>query len=174
MGSIRDGMKKREEIPIKKVPRKRDREVVQVAEAMGVTLSADIMTLEDLRGFPMLRDMNEKDKAILCLNACGFSQAFIAKAMGVTQQAIFQRLEKCDPERVFSLSPKSKKAFMTRLAESRGLEALAYLSPEKLEDSSANELINIAGKAVDISQKDRKSTRLNSSHSQQSRMPSSA
>mgnify|MGYP003338194640 CR=1 FL=1 len=96
MGSIRDGMKKREEIPIKKVPRKRDREVVQVAEAMGVTLSADIMTLEDLRGFPMLRDMNEKDKAILCLNACGFSQAFIAKAMGVTQQAIFQRLEKCE------------------------------------------------------------------------------
>ena len=42
------------------------------------------------------------------------------------------------------------------------------------EDGEGNPLLTAAGEPLSISKRDRKSTRLNSSHSQQSRMPSSA
>jgi hypothetical protein len=133
-------------------PKKREREVVQVAEALGITLSADVMSLDDMKGFPHLDEMDEKDRAILCMNACGFSQGFMARVLGMAQPSVWERLKKADPDGMFTLSAQSKKAFMTRLAESRGLEALAYITPEKLEGSSARELIGIAKDAVGISQ----------------------
>ena len=124
----------------------------KILDAMGVTLSADVLSTEEVRDFPMLSGMRERDRAILCLNACGFSQGFIAKAMGMSQPSVWERISVCDPQRMFTLSPKAKKAFMTRLAESRGLEALAYLTPEKLEAAGARELMSIAKDAVSVSQ----------------------
>ena len=51
---------------------------------------------------------------------------------------------------------------------------LSTLSPDKLTPAKLKELADAALKSGDPARGDRKSTRLNSSHSQQSRMPSSA
>ena len=127
-------------------------DVAKVVDALGVALTADALSVAEMTDFPRIDGMREKDRAILCLNACGFSQNFIAKAMGMSQPSVWERIEKCDPQRMFTLSQKAKRAFMTRLAESRGLEALAYLTPEKLENAGARELMSIAKDAVSVSQ----------------------
>ena len=133
-------------------PRKKDPAVVRVAEAMAVTLEGDPMCLEEIHNFPTLLGASPKDQGIICMCACGFSQGFIAKSYGMAQPSVWERIQKIDPQGVFKLSPNAKKAFVTRLAESRGLEALSSITPDKLEASSAKELSGIAKDMVAVSQ----------------------
>lgn len=133
-------------------PKKRDSDVVKVSKAMGISLSADILSVADLDGFPAFDGLSNDDKAMLCLSACGFGQLFIADVLGINQSNVSRRLEKIDPERMFVVSPNKRKAIMTRLAESRGLEALAYITPEKLAASSAKDLMMIGEKSANVIQ----------------------
>ena len=127
--------------------KKKEKAVMKV-----ISLAEDVLSLGDLEGFPKLEGMDNRDLAILCLSACGFSQGFIASAIGISQPSVWERMKRSDPNRMFVLSPNAKRAFMTRLAESRGLAALAYITPEKLENSSAKELMGIGKDAVAIAQ----------------------
>ncbi|MHC5061902.1 MAG: hypothetical protein ACYTFK_12560 [Planctomycetota bacterium] len=132
-------------------PRKKDPVVVKVAEALNMTLAADVMSLDDLAGFPDLKGASARDQVIICACACGIGQAFVAKAMGISQQRVCEIVNTIDPGGMFRLSPDAKKAFVTQLYESRGMEALCSITPEKLVCSSAVELSRIAKTMADAS-----------------------
>lgn len=125
-------------------PSKRDMAVVRVAEALGITLACDIMSLDDLKNFPDISNEKPRNQGIMCAYACGHGTPYIAKMFGVKQPTIFEIIKRIDPTGAFKPSPESKKAFMTQLAMTRGIEALSSITPEKLEESSAKELAGIA------------------------------
>ncbi len=139
-----------EEPKVKKgAPNKRDQAVVRVAEAMGTTLAADVMTVDEMTNIPDIARENERNQGIMCAFACGYSTPFIAKMFKVAQPTIFEIIKRIDPNGVFKLSKDSKKAFMTKLYESRGVEALSSITVEKLEESSAVELARISKTMAD-------------------------
>ena len=133
-------------------PKKRDKAVVQVAEALGTILTPDILCIEDMAGFPALRDENPRNQMIMCAVASGFSQGFIAHAMGVSQPTINEIIQRIDPDHMFRVSPSAKKAFQTQMMEMRCVESLASITAEKLADSSAVELSRIAKTMADAVQ----------------------
>lgn len=128
-----------------------DKDLV-VRSMLHESMAGDIMGIAELQDYPELKGMDDRDVAILCMTAAGMSQSFIARALGIKQPSVHERLTRADPDRRFTLSPKAKKAFMTRFAETRGIEALASITPEKLESASATELMRIAKDAVNVSQ----------------------
>jgi len=85
----------------------------------------------------------------MCAFACGYGTPFIAKMFGVSQPTIFDIIKRIDPNGMFKLSKDSKKSFLTKLYEARGLEALSSITAEKLEDSSASELARISKTMAD-------------------------
>lgn len=125
-------------------PKKRDKALVLVAEALGTTLACDVMSLDELKDFPNLAGENERCQMIMSCVACGFSQSFIARALKVSQPTINEIIRRIDPNGAFKLSRDAKKAFMTQLCMTRGIEALSSITPEKLEASSARDLAGIA------------------------------
>ena len=125
-------------------PKKKDPAIVRVAEAVGITLQTDVMCLEEVAQFPKLAQETPRNQGIVCALACGYSQGFIAKMFGLAQPTVWEIIQRIDPDGMFKLSPNAKKAFVTRLAEARGMEALSSITPEKLEESSAKELSGIA------------------------------
>ena len=119
-------------------------ELVRVAECLDITLHSDVMNMRDLADFPNIDSESDKNKLIMMATACGYSQAKIGKAFNVTQSTIFDIIHRIDPDGMFRLKPSARTAFITRLAESRCVEALSCITPEKLEESSAKELMGIA------------------------------
>lgn len=137
---------------IKKRGKKRDKVVEKVAEAKLAVISNDILSLDEMNNFPDLRKENERNQMIIMATACGMSQPFIAKALGVSQPTINEIINRIDPNKQFRLSPDSKKAFMTQMYGTRCVEALMSITPEKLEESSAVELSRIAKTMNDAAQ----------------------
>lgn len=90
----------------------------------------------------------ERVQQVLCLMACGFSPASVARLAKVTPSAIHQLLDRYDPKREFTLTVKERKRFLAQLWEARAGEALLHITPDKLELSSASELANIASRAT--------------------------
>ena len=133
-------------------PKKRDQAVVKISEALGTVLTPDILSIEEMQGFPALKKESERNQMIMCATACGFSQPFIAKALGVSQPTINEIIQRIDPDHMFRVSPDAKKAFMTQMFQTRGTEALASITPEKLEESSASDLARIAKTMTDAAQ----------------------
>ena len=130
----------------------KDKDLVDnMAEAADMTLACDVMGAEEVAQFPSLIGESPKNQMILCATACGYSQNFIAKMFDVSQPYINKVLKKVDPNGMFRISPKARKAFITRLAETRGMEALSSITPEKIEESSAKDLMKIAKDYVAIS-----------------------
>lgn len=133
-------------------PKKRDRAVVQISEALGTVLDAEVLSVADMEGFPQLQNESPKNQMIMCGVACGISQQFIANAFGLAKSSVSKVVNRIDPHGMFKVSKEAKKAFMTQLYESRGMEALMSITAEKLEDSDANQLASIAKKMTDAAQ----------------------
>ena len=112
----------------------------------------DVLTLDDMEGFPGIRDESERNQLIMCAVACGLSQNFIASALGVTQPTINEIIKRIDPDGKFRISPKASKAFITQLYATRGIEALMSITPEKLQASSASELARVSKLMSDAAQ----------------------
>ena len=132
-------------------PRKKDPAVVRVAEALAITLEGDPMCLEEIQNFPTLLGVSPKDQGIICMYACGFSQGFIAKTFDMAQPSVWERIQKIDPQGMFKLSPSAKKAFVTRMAESRGIEALSSITFDDYAEASGVEKARIADTMFKIS-----------------------
>jgi len=133
-------------------PRKRSPVVQKIAEALSLTLTPDILSIEDMKGFPELAKESERNQLIMAGTALGLSQPFIAKALKVSQPTINEIINRIDPDKMFRVSAKAKKAFQTQLYESRCSEALISITPEKLEESSASDLARIAKTMSDAAQ----------------------
>lgn len=106
------------------------------------------MSLEDAANFPHIKKLASKVQQILALTAFGFSASTIARAWGVRPSAIRHMMATYDPDRKFQLSKQAKRAFLTKMLESRAAEALAYITPEKLEKANALALATIAEKML--------------------------
>ena len=131
--------------------KRNERAVESVGEAMGAQLGSEILSLEELRDFPDIRNESERNQLVMAAVACGYSQPFIARAFKVSQPSINEVIRRIDPDGMFKISPNGKKALMTRMYEMRGMEALASITPEKLEDASARDLASIAKTCSDAS-----------------------
>ena len=130
----------------------KDIEIIDEYEETNDILSGDLLSGEELSKFPSLIGESPKRQIIMLATVCGVSQLFIAKSLGVSQPYIAKVVRECDPHRVLRISKDAKKAFITRMLEGRSTEALFSITPEKLEASTANELMNIAAKGMTISQ----------------------
>ena len=136
----------------KGAPAKRDRAVVQISEAMGIQLAADALCIEDLAGFPDIASESKRNQAIMCMVACGFPQSHIAQAFDVAQPTVWEIIHRIDPNGMFKIDPKAKKAFITKMAEGRAMSAIASITYEDLMDLDADKRMNLAQKAMKISQ----------------------
>jgi len=133
--------------------RSMDKKIVlpeDLAECIDNGFDSEIITTEALRKFPALRDMPPRPQVVLGAMALGFSQQYIAKAFGISKQAIGKMQKRYDPHRAYALSPEAKKAFMTRLVESKALDAIGSITQEKLDESSAKDLTVIGKNLNDI------------------------
>lgn len=133
-------------------PSKRDRAVVEISEAMGIQLAADALCIEDLAGFPDIASESKRNQAIMCMVACGFPQTHIAQAFGVAQPTIWEIIQRIDPEGMFKIDPKAKKAFITKMAEGRAMSAIASITYEDMLDLDADKRATVAQKLMKISQ----------------------
>jgi len=85
-------------------------------------------------------DLPERVQQILTLVACGFSPASIAKLAGVSDAAIANLVSRYDPTHKFYLSAADKRQFMAGLLQSKMMEAVMHITPDKLESASAKDL----------------------------------
>lgn len=136
----------------KGAPAKRDRALVEISEAMGIQLAADALCIEDLAGFPDIAGESKRNQAIMCMVACGFPQMHIAQAFGVSQPTIWEIIHRIDPSGMFRIDPKAKKAFITKMAEGRAMSAIASITYEDMVELDADKRMNLAAKAMKISQ----------------------
>lgn len=133
-------------------PKKRDQAVVQISEMMGIRLSADVLCIEDLAGFPDIAKESKRNQAIMCMTAAGFPQTHIAEAFNVSQPTVYEIINRIDPAGMFRINPKAKNAFLTKLAEGRGISALASISLDEILALPADKRMDFAAKAIKISQ----------------------
>ena len=124
----------------------------ELAETTDIMLASDVLSAADLVDYPKLKNESPRNQAVMCAYACGYGQRFIAKMFGIKQPTVNVLINRIDPNKMFKVSADSKKAFLTRIAESRAVEAISSITPEKLEDASAKELTAIAKDCVAISQ----------------------
>ena len=134
--------------------------VQELAEAVhmsdpekGLEFTNSLMSMEELGGFPALMEESPKNQGIMCMQACGYSQRFIAKTFGMTQPAVSQIVNRIDPAGLFRISTKAKNALITQLAKNISNEALASITYEDMMEHTALERVRMADMAVNISQK---------------------
>ena len=125
-------------------------ELAKPAEALEEMLGGDVLDIEELAKYPEIRGLAPRYQAILCAYACGYATRFIADMVGMKQPNVMKIIDKYDPDRMFKIGPDAKKAFMTRIIESRMAEAITSITPEKLKASSAKELMSITKDGASI------------------------
>lgn len=133
-------------------PKKRDKAVVRVSEALGITLAADVMTIEELQDFPNLRNESVRNQGIMACIACGFPQTHVAEMFGVKQPTIHEIIHRIDPGGRFRLSPNAKKAFVTQMAEGRAMSAINSITYDELMECTPVERTKIATEMTKIAQ----------------------
>lgn len=134
-------------------PRKRDRAVVAVSEALGIRIAADVLSLSDIDGFPSFEGLSERCMGIMCLHACGMSQLDIADAFQVSQPYVCKVIRETDPHGMFKLSPQAKHAITNRLLERNVLGGLLVTSLDELRELPVDKRANVIAKFEDVLQK---------------------
>ena len=94
--------------------------------------------------YPDLRRMSKRDQLILCGRAFGLSFEAIGEAVGLSRQGVLHVVTKQDPERKIEMSKDAKRAYVARMVEARAMDAVRAITGEKLKESSARELSQIA------------------------------
>ena len=132
-------------------PRKRDRAVVEISEAMGIKLSADALSVQDLEGFPQLAGESKRNQGIMAMVAMGFPQRHIADAFNISQPTVNEIIKRIDPGGMFKSSPKAKKAFMSRMCEGTAMSAVNSIGWGDILELDADKRANVASKLMKIS-----------------------
>jgi hypothetical protein len=117
-----------------------EHDVAEVAD-LGEFMPASVEVSNDL---PDFRDIPTKAQHILSLRALGWSISAIASTFEITPPSIHSCLDRYDPDRRLSFTPEQRKAFISKLWESRVSEALFHITPEKLKAAPARDLAHIA------------------------------
>ena len=119
-------------------------------DALEGTLSIDMLSSGEMQLFPAIKQAPARDQIIICAVAFGLSQQFIADEFDISKQMVMKIIHRKDPEGKYRLDPLAKKALQTKIIESRAMEAICAITPEKLKESSASELMNIAAKGMTV------------------------
>jgi len=125
---------------------------VDFDELNDIRFSDVVMDSELLDQYPDMRKMTKRQQVVLAAAAMGLGHRAIAAAMGITHEAVGKMLRVIDPDSRVRVSREGKRAFITRMVESRMSESLLAITPEKLNDSTAKELTTIAKNLAGISQ----------------------
>jgi len=112
--------------------------------------------LPDIAGMPLVievdtpkpSDLPERAQQVLCLKACGFGVASIARLCKVTPSAVTKYIQAHDPEGAVTLTHRERKKFLATLWEARGGEALLHMTPDKMEEATVGELARVASMAI--------------------------
>jgi predicted transcriptional regulator len=127
-------------------------EEVELGNTEELMLTGDVMSAHDLINFPRLKGETPRNQGVMAAYSLGYGQRFIAKMFGIEQPAVSKIIKKIDPEHTFRISADAKKAFLTRIAESRAVEAISLITYEDLVDSSATEKARVADTMLKITQ----------------------
>lgn len=119
-------------------PKKKGLEA-EIKTALGITMESDLMQLEELREFPDLLNEPPRNQVIMAATALGIGQNYIAQALGVSQPTINEIINRIDPERRMRASKSAKRAFITKLYESRAIEAIGSITFDEIQQLSALE-----------------------------------
>lgn len=140
-----------------------------LVEMAGDVLEEDALSLDEIAKYPSLVHETPRTQAIMCALVAGYSKNFIGKMFGISRARVFDIAKRVDPEGAFKASREAKKAFVTRLVETRGLEALSSITPEDLMNATVIEKTRIADTMFKISQNmnqskhgEKRASRLNS------------
>jgi hypothetical protein len=115
-------------------------------------MADDIISSQDLVDFPKIKDESPRNQSLMCAYACGYSTRFIAESFNISQPTVFNIIKRIDPTGAFRISPDGKKAFLTRICESRAMEAMGSITPEDYRNSTGVEKARIADISIKISQ----------------------
>ena len=123
-----------------------------IVKAADVITQCDALSAEELDLLPELRNISERDHGVLAMIACGYPQADVGAAFGITQQAVHAIIKKIDPNGVYRLTPDAKRAFVSKLAEGRAMSALSMITAKGLSECTPVEKMRIAKMGFEISQ----------------------
>lgn len=105
-----------------------------------------------VENFPPVETMSEENQVIFAAYVMGHSQSFIARAMGKNQSSINRTIRKIDPDGRYALSAEARKTLLTKQLQTKATEALTCITAEKLMESDAKDLMNIAKGALATSE----------------------
>jgi len=124
----------------------------KLAEVTGVFMAGDALSADEIERLPALRDESPRDQGIMAMVSCGFPQTDVAEAFDVSQQFVSKTVKRIDPAGVFRLTNQAKRAFISKLAEGKGLSALASISLADIRQCTPVEKMRIAKMGMDIGQ----------------------
>jgi hypothetical protein len=93
---------------------------------------------------PTLKDVPERFQQMLVLRAMGFSYTSIGLQFGVSHVAVLKACRRYDPESKFNLTKDDRRAFLAQIFEARSVEAMLYLTPQKLANANPSTLAKAA------------------------------
>lgn len=120
----------------------------ELVDHVSESLKGDVHAVE----IPNIGELSELNQLIFSAYVAGYSHLFIARALGMQRPNVTRIIDRIDPERRFRLSKEARKAFLTNLLQSKAMEALTSITPEKLDESSAKDLIAIARTSIATSE----------------------
>ncbi len=85
---------------------------------------------------------------ILSLSAMGFGPVRIGEMVGISKSGVRDYLARYDPKGLCVIGKEDRRALTTKMLQSTAVEALMSITHEKLKESPAKELANIATKCV--------------------------
>jgi len=104
----------------------------------------DIMSLAEINEYPEIKKLSARNQGVMMAHAYGYSQRAIADMFSMKQPNVCSLIRRIDPNGMFKVSKDAMKAFQTRMMESRAIEMLSYITPEKMKEASAGELTRAA------------------------------
>jgi len=115
-------------------------------------LHGELLSSADMEGFPEIQKLSLTNQGIMCAHAMGYSQRAIADMFDKEQPNVCALIKRVDPKGMIKVTPQAKKAFQIRMLEARSMEALSYITPEKLKAAGAGELTKVSTALLNQSQ----------------------
>lgn len=121
-----------------------DTELVKANQNTKDALEDAVLTADAIERFPDLVDLSERDMLVMMAYAHGFRYRYISRAVGISATRICQIIKQHDPCGRYKMDDESMKVFIKKSALALQAEAIASITPEKLEEENASSLSKIA------------------------------